>query len=110
MAEGTDACPGTAATTSNGCPLAQVASLSAKASRRSATVRVKTSGLATVRITVERRKGGKWVRVARKTLATSDNTARMKVSHLKRGTHRVRISISSGAGNGSSVSKTFRVR
>ena len=29
---------------------------------------------------------------------------------LKRGTHRVRVSISSGAGTGRSVSKSFRVR
>ncbi len=34
----------------------------------------------------------------------------LKVSRLKRGTHRVRISITSGAGNGTSVTKTFRVR
>jgi hypothetical protein len=50
------------------------------------------------------------VRVARKTLATSGNRASVKVSHLARGKHRVRISILSGAGEGSSVSKTFRVR
>jgi hypothetical protein len=34
----------------------------------------------------------------------------VKLSRLKRGTHRVRISITSGAGKGSSVTKTFRVR
>ena len=50
------------------------------------------------------------MRVARKTLATSENRATLKVSRLKRGTHRVRISITSSAGNGTSVSKTFRVR
>ena len=110
VAEGTDACPNQAAATKNGCPLVEVASLSAKAERRSATVKVETTGLAMVTVTVERKKGKRWVRVARKTLATSKKRADLKVSHLKRGTHRVRISITSGAGNGSSVTKTFRVR
>ena len=38
------------------------------------------------------------------------NRATLKLSRLKRGTHRVRVSISSSAGTGTSVSKTFRVR
>jgi hypothetical protein len=34
----------------------------------------------------------------------------VKVPRLKRGTHRVRIAITSGAGKGRSVTKTFKVR
>ena len=63
-----------------------------------------------VRITVERKKGRRWVRVTRRTEAARGNRATLKLSRLKRGTHRVRVSISSSAGNGTSVSKTFRVR
>jgi thermitase len=110
VAEGTDACPNRAAATKNGCPLAEVASLSARAERRSATVKVATTRVAIVTVTVERAKGKRWVRVARKTITTSRNRASLKLQRLKRGTHRVRISITSSAGKGSSVSKTFRVR
>ena len=62
----------------------------------------------TVMVTVERKKGRRWVRVTRKTVFGTSAT--LKFKRLKRGTHRVRISISSSAGNGTSVSKTFRVR
>ena len=103
-----DACPKEHAKTQNGCPLAQVASLSAKPQERSATVRVTATRLATVRITVERKRGRRWVRVARRTVAGTRATVRL--SRLERGTHRVRIAISSSAGNGTPVSKTFRVR
>ena len=61
-----------------------------------------------MKITIERKKGHRWVRVSRKTVF--GNSATVKVKHLKRGTHRVRISIANGAGSGTSVSKTFRVR
>jgi subtilisin family serine protease len=108
VADASDACPKEGADTLNGCPLAQVASLSAKAERRSATVKIAATRLATMRITVERKKGRRWVRVARKTVGGSRAT--LKLSRLKRGKHRVRISISSSAGRGNSVSKTFRVR
>jgi subtilisin family serine protease len=110
VADASDACPRDSAATKNGCPLAQVASLSAKVERGAATVRIATTRLAMVKITVERQKGGRWVRVARRTEASRANRVTLKVSRLKRGKHRVRISISSSAGNGTSVSKTFRVR
>jgi thermitase len=110
VTDASDACPRDAAGTKNGCPLPEVESLTARAERRSATVKVSTTRLAMVTVTVERAKGKRWVRVARKTLATSRNRASLRLSHLKRGTHRVRISISSSAGKGSSVTKTFRVR
>jgi hypothetical protein len=105
-----DSCLTVHAATKNGCPLAQVASSSAKAKKLSVTVKVTTSRVATLRITVERRRGGKWVRVARKTIVTSGNRARLTVKGLKRGAHRVRISISSSAGRGTPVTKAFRVR
>jgi thermitase len=108
IADASDGCPNEAAATLNGCPLAQVASLSAKARKRSATVKVTTTRLARIRITVERKHGGRWVRVARETEAGRSATVRL--SRLERGSHRVRVSVSSSAGAGTSVSKSFRVR
>ena len=90
-----------------GCAPPQVSSVSATAKQHAATVRVVTSGQATVRITVERKRGRRWVRVVRKTIVTSGNRARLRVSPLRRGAHRVRISIAS---SGTSVTKSFRVR
>ena len=110
VTDASDACPRDGAATKNGCPLAEVASLSARTGRRSATVKVETTRLAMVTVTVERARGRTWVRVARKRIATSRNRASLKLSQLKRGTHRVRISVTSSAGKGSSVTKTFRVR
>jgi subtilisin family serine protease len=111
---GVDTCPFVPAATPNGCPLAQVSGVSTKVrkrgQRRSATIRVATNDVATLRVTVERKKGRRWVRVKRRTIMTSGNLASLRVSRLKRGRHRVRISISNSAGSGTSVSKTFRVR
>jgi thermitase len=110
--DSSDSCATEYAITGNGCPLAQVASLSAKAkkrgSKRSATIRVTANRLATMRITVERKKGRRWVRVARRTVSGTRGT--LRVSRLKRGRHRVRISISSSGGRGTPVTKRFRVR
>ena len=108
ITDASDGCPNESAATSNGCALPQVGSLSARAGKRSATVKVVATRDSEVKITVERKKGRRWVRVSRKTVFGSHATVRVK--RLKRGTHRVRISISNGAGSGSSVSKTFRVR
>jgi subtilisin family serine protease len=110
VADATDACPNRSAPTRNGCPLAEIAAVSAKVKRRSATIRVTTTRPAMVKMTVERRKGRRWVRVARRTEASFRNRATLRVSRLRRGTHRVRVSISSSAGRGTSVSKTFRIR
>jgi thermitase len=106
--DASDGCPNESAATSNGCPLPQVSSVSAKGGKRSATVKVVATRDSEVKITVERKKGRRWVRVTRKTVFGSSAT--VKVKRLKRGPHRVRISIANGAGSGSSVSKTFRVR
>ena len=108
IADGFDACPTAPAATHNGCPLAQIASLSAKPRGRTATVKVRATSVATIRITVERKKGHRWVRVTRKTVAGTSATLRLR--HLRRGPHRVRVSISSSGGRGSTVSKSFRVR
>jgi subtilisin family serine protease len=108
FADPSDGCPNEHAATSNGCPLAQVSSLSARAGKRSATVKVVATRDSQLKVTVERKKGRRWVRVTRKTVFGTSAT--LKFKRLKRGAHRVLISISSSAGNGSSVSKTFRVR
>jgi hypothetical protein len=106
--DSSDACPTEYAISNDGCPLAQVASLSAKVRKRTATVKVAATRAATLRITVERKKGRRWVRVTRRTVSGTAKTLRVK--RLKRGRYRVRVSISSGAGAGASVSKSFRVR
>ena len=106
-----DACPDEAAATANGCPIAQIAAVSPQSEdRRSVTVTVSTDRAATVKVTVERKKGGRWVRVTRKTIVTAGNRARLKVSGLRRGAHRARVSISSSGGAGTPRTKSFRVR
>jgi subtilisin family serine protease len=105
-----DACPSIAAATRDGCPLPQVASVSARVKNHSATVSVSTSRTATVRMAVERKRGRGWVRVSRTTLVTSGNRARVTVRRLRRGAHRVRISVSTSSGSGTPVTKGFRVR
>ena len=106
--DASDACPLEYAISNDGCPLAQVSSLSARVRKRSATVKVSASRAAMLTIVVERKKGRRWVRVTRKTLSGTGKTLRLK--RLKRGSHRVRVSISSGAGAGKSASERFRVR
>jgi subtilisin family serine protease len=106
--DGSDACPLEYAISNDGCPLAQVSSLSAKVRKRSATVKVAATRAATLTITVQRKKGRRWVRVTRRTVSGTGST--LRVSRLRRGSHRVRVSISSGAGAGTPVSKSFRVR
>ena len=116
-----DACPTVYGTLANGCPApvaapqpAQVTRVSAnvkkRGSRRSAKLTISTTGPATLRITVERKRGHRWVRVTRTTRTASGSSATLSLSRLQRGSHRVRVSISSDAGAGESVSKSFRVR
>jgi subtilisin family serine protease len=116
-----DVCPTVYGTLANGCPApvaapqpAQVTRVAAKVKkrgrRRSARLTISTTGPATVRITVQRKRGRRWVRVTRKTRVASGTRVTLKVTRLKRGSHRVRVSISSGPGAGKSVSKRFRVR
>ena len=78
--------------------------------KRSATVKVATTRLADGAITVERKKGTALGAASRARTRAFGKPCDVEGLGLKRGTHRVRVSISSGAGNGTSVSKTFRVR
>ena len=109
-----DACPSDAAATKDGCPLAQVkrvkASVKKRRRKRSATVRITTTRVASLKVTVQRKRGRRWVRVKRSTEMTSRNRATVRVSRLKRGRYRVRVSITSSSGRGKSVTKCFRVR
>ena len=94
----------------DGCPIAQIATVSPRVKRRSATVTVSTSRAATVKILVQRKKGRSWVRVASKSLATVGNKATVTAKRLKPGAHRVKVSISSSGGAGTARTKSFRVR
>jgi thermitase len=111
-----DACPyERAAGTLNGCPLPAVTALSAKprkkGGKRYAAVAVRTSRGATVKITVQRKKGKRWVKVTRKTLATSSrNRVALNTKRLKRGRYRVVVVASSAAGRAAAVKRSFRVR
>jgi thermitase len=109
-----DGCPNQSARTSDGCPVARVTGISAKVrasgARRSAKLTISTSRRASMRVTVERRKGRRWVTVERATVVTSHNRATLRILSLRRGSHRVRIAISSSSGRGTPVTKAFRVR
>ena len=105
-----DACPTEYAISNDGCPIAQIAAVSPRVKRRSATVTVSTSRAATVKILVQRKKGRSWVRVASKSLATVGNKATVTAKRLKPGAHRVKVSISSSGGAGTARTKSFRVR
>jgi hypothetical protein len=48
--------------------------------------------------------------VKRTTLVVSGERATLSLRSLKRGSHRIRISISSSSGRGTPVTKAFRVR
>jgi thermitase len=112
--DASDGCPRERAATRDGCPLARVRSLSAKAKKRVATVRVRTSRAANARITVERRKCKRqrcrWTRVTRKTVPTRANRAKLTVRGLRKGRHRAVVVLSSSAGKSAAVSRTFRVK
>jgi subtilisin family serine protease len=105
-----DACRGTFARTKDGCPLPQVSALSATAKRKTVTVRVRTSREASVRITIERKKGKRWVRVSRTTRTTRRGRASLTVKRLRKGTHRVVVTVKNSSGSGTARSKSFRVR
>ena len=76
----TDACPSEARDDEGRLPARRgrlaVGEGAASAAQRSATVTVTTTRLAMVRITVERKKGGRWVRVERTTARHAAGTAR----------------------------------
>ncbi|HET8756117.1 MAG TPA: S8 family serine peptidase [Solirubrobacteraceae bacterium] len=106
-----DACPNEPAHSNDGCPLPAVTALATKSRKRRAKVTVRTSRAATVRITVQRKRGKRWRRVARKTLATSPTLrARLKTKRLHRGRYRAVVVLSSNAGRARAVRRGFRVR
>jgi hypothetical protein len=72
---------------------------------------VRTSRAASVTITVQRKSGKRWRRVARKTLATSPTLrARLKTKRLRTGRYRAVVVLSSNAGSATAVIRRFRVR
>ncbi|HET9740836.1 MAG TPA: S8 family serine peptidase [Solirubrobacteraceae bacterium] len=109
-----DACPFEAAFTANGCPVPALTALSGKVTKRGTlrwvTVRARTTRAATLRILVQRKSGRRWVKVKRRTLATTANRVRLKVSRLRRGRHRVVVAVYSSAGVGTPATRYFTVR
>jgi thermitase len=106
-----DGCPNEPAFTLNGCPLPAVTALSAKSRRGRASVSVRTSRAATVEITVQRKRGKRWVRVTSKRLLTSpSNRVRLRTKRLRAARYRVVVVLSSSAGRTSAQVKRFRVR
>ncbi len=80
-----------------------------RGTRRSVTVKVVTTRLAMLRVTIERKRSGRWRRVKRSTVATVSNRARVAAERIRTGRYRVRVSIYNGAGTGAPVSTRFRV-
>ena len=113
-ADASDACPTERAVTADGCPLPAFAALSKKVSKRSVRVSVRTDRAATVTVTVERKrcKGKKcrWVRAARKSVATRRNSAAVTVKPLRRASYRAVVTLSSGAGTSKARTLGFKVR
>jgi subtilisin family serine protease len=109
-----DACPTEYALTKDGCPLAALTGLSTKPRkrgvRRSVVVKASTSRAAKVRILLQRKKGRKWVKVKRRTLASKGNRVQLTVKRLKRGRHRIVVAVYSNAGLGGSATRYFKVR
>ena len=114
FADAADACPTESANTRNGCPLPALTGLSQKVtkrgSRRSVTVRARTTRAAVVRILVQRKQGRKWVKIKKRTLATRANRVALTVNRLRRGRHRVVVAVYSNAGSGTPATRYFRVR
>jgi thermitase len=106
-----DACPNEPARTNDGCPLPAVTALSATSRKRRASIAVRTSRPASVKITVQRKGTKRWVRVARSTLATSTtNRVRLRTKRLRAGRYRAVVVLSSNAGRATAVIRRFRVR
>ena len=114
FADAADACPAEGANTRNGCPLPALTALSQKVtkrgSRRSVTVRARTTRAAVLRILVQRKQGRRWVKIKKRTLATSANRVVLTVNRLRRGRHRVVVAVYSNAGSGTPATRYFRVR
>jgi subtilisin family serine protease len=106
-----DGCPNEPAHSNDGCPLPAVTALSATSRKRRASISVRTSRAASVKITVQRKGTKRWLRVARSTLATSStNSVRLKTKRLRAGRYRAVVVLSSNAGRATAVIRRFRVR
>jgi subtilisin family serine protease len=105
-----DACPTEPAATPDGCPVPAVTALSTTPRKRAATITVRTSRAATVQITIERKKGRRWVRVSRRVRVSSGNRVTLKLKHLRKGRYRAVVVVSSNAGAAAAATKRFRVR
>jgi hypothetical protein len=105
-----DSCPSEPAATPNGCPVPALTDLRAKSRKRRASITVRTNRVATVKITVQRKRGHRWVRVTRKTLVTSANRVSLRTSRLRRGRYRAVVVLSSAAGRTGAETQAFRVR
>jgi hypothetical protein len=109
-----DSCPTEPAATPDGCPLPYLTALSTKARKRHgkryATIVVRTSRAASVQITVQRKRGHRWVKVTRRVRASSGNRVTLKVNRLRKGSYRAVVVVSSPAGRAAAVTKRFRVR
>jgi Subtilase family/Thrombospondin type 3 repeat len=112
--DASDACPYEGAFTLNGCPVPALTALSGKVRKRGSlryvVLRASTTRAATVRMLVQRKAGRRWVKVKKRTLATSGNRIKLTVSRLKRGRHRVVVAVYSSAGKGTSATRYFTVR
>jgi len=105
-----DACPTEYAITKDGCPLPALTAVTRKVKRRAVVVKASTSRAAKVRILVQRKKGRRWVKVKKRTLATGANRVRLTVKRLTRGRHRIVVAVYSNAGAGGSATRYFKVR
>jgi thermitase len=128
-----DACPTVFGTGANGCPVAPpppppppdpkpaFTSLSKRVAncgsrrrcKRAVTLNVRTDRPANVDVTLDRRKCTRvrcrWVRVARRTAIASTGKARIKISRLRKGSHRAVVRVSNATG-ASKRTLRFRVR
>ena len=105
-----DKCPTEPAATLNGCPLPYVTALTSKVRKRVARIYVSTSRAATVEVVVQRKRGGRWVRVKRRVQASAGNRATLRFTRLRKGSYRAVVVVSSTAGRAAAVTKRFRVR
>ena len=110
-----DACPAEAAATRDGCPVPALRSLVVRVSKKKhrVQVRVRADRAAVVALKIERRVCSKKGRCRwRKALSDNGNARRGRMTlsrKLSRGRYRVSIRLSSNAGRGKQVRKSFRV-
>jgi thermitase len=105
-----DRCRTEPAATPDGCPLPYVTALSTKGRKRAATIKVHTSRPATAEVTVQRKRGRRWVSVTRTVRPSSRNRVTLKLKRLRKGRYRAVVVVSSAAGRAAATTKRFKVR